>query len=353
LSTDDQLKQRVHDAYTRIKDRVHERLVGLDEVIDLLLIGILSEGHGLLMGVPGLAKTLLVSTLAELLDLRFSRIQFTPDLMPSDIVGAEVITEDTSTGERHFRFMNGPVFANVILADEINRTPPKTQAALMEAMEEHQVTIGGRTHPLERPFFVLATQNPIEQEGTYPLPAAQLDRFTFLINVPYPSREEEYRIIRTTCAPRTWKGGVVLGRDEILALLDLVHREVAPQDVIAEATRVARATRPDEPSAPDPVKRYVSYGVGPRGGQAVVQAAKIRALLYGRDRATIEDVHALVLPAFRHRLVLNYRGEAEGQTAESILDALVGNREVQTTGVPAEGGDRRRSTAQTGRIARR
>ncbi|MAG57934.1 MAG: AAA family ATPase [Planctomycetes bacterium] len=346
MSTDQDLKQRVHAAYSQIKERVHNRIVGLDEVIDLLLIGLLSEGHCLLVGVPGLAKTLLISTLSELLDLGFSRIQFTPDLMPSDIVGTEVITENADTGDRSFRFMNGPVFANVILADEINRTPPKTQAALMEAMEELQVTIGGRTHPLARPFFVLATQNPIEQEGTYPLPAAQLDRFTFLINVDYPNHDEEYRIIRTTCAPHEASGGVVLDRDEILALLDLINREPSPEDVVAEATRIARATRPENDEAPDFVKRYVSWGVGPRGAQAAVQASKVRAMLQGRDRPTVEDVHAMIPPSFRHRLIMNFRGEAEGETPERVLQNLIegGDADRRPTSAVAAGGDRRRST---------
>ena len=337
MSADQDLKKRVHSAYVEIKDRVHDRIVGMDDVIDLLILGILSEGHCLLVGVPGLAKTLLISTLSELMDLEFSRIQFTPDLMPSDIVGTEVIAEDQATGERAFRFMNGPVFANVVLADEVNRTPPKTQAALMEAMEERQVTIGGRTHDLDRPFFVLATQNPIEQEGTYPLPAAQLDRFMFLINVEYPSRKDEYKIVRTTCAPREFRKDIILGKDDINAMLELVHRESAPPEVVAEATRIARATRPDEPDATKAVKRYIGWGVGPRGAQAVVTGAKLRALLQGRDSATIKDVHALVIPAFRHRLVLNFRGEAEGETAAGLLREIL-------DGVPAE---RRRTTKVT------
>jgi len=337
VSADQDLKKRVHSAYVEIKDRVHDRIVGMDDVIDLLILGILSEGHCLLVGVPGLAKTLLISTLSELMDLEFSRIQFTPDLMPSDIVGTEVIAEDQATGERAFRFMNGPVFANVVLADEVNRTPPKTQAALMEAMEERQVTIGGRTHDLDRPFFVLATQNPIEQEGTYPLPAAQLDRFMFLINVEYPSRKDEYKIVRTTCAPREFRKDIILGKDDINAMLELVHRESAPPEVVAEATRIARATRPDEPDATKAVKRYIGWGVGPRGAQAVVTGAKLRALLQGRDSATIKDVHALVIPAFRHRLVLNFRGEAEGETAAGLLREIL-------DGVPAE---RRRTTKVT------
>ncbi len=319
----DDLKERLHAAYLELKRRLHERVVGMDEVIDLLLIGILSGGHCLLVGVPGLAKTLLIRAAADLLDLRFSRIQFTPDLMPSDIVGTEVIVEDAATGERTFRFMNGPVFANIVLADEINRTPPKTQAALMEAMEERQVTIGGRKHPLDPPFFVLATQNPIEQEGTYPLPAAQLDRFTFLINVDYPTKADERRILRLTTAPQVTPEGAVLTRSEILALMDLALHEEAPSDVAALATTLARRTRPDDPAAPDVVRRFVAYGVGPRGAQALVLAAKVRAMLHRRPRPAIDDVRALAPHAFRHRLILNFKGEAEGISSEAVVAAVI------------------------------
>jgi MoxR-like ATPase len=295
----------------------------MDEVIDLLLQGILSGGHCLLMGVPGLAKTLLLSTLSELLELKFSRIQFTPDLMPSDIVGTEVIAQDQQTLERDFRFMSGPIFSNIVLADEINRTPPKTQAALMEAMEEHQVTVGGRTHKLEAPFFVLATQNPIEQEGTYPLPAAQLDRFAFLIHVEYPTRGEEYQIIRRTTTSKPIPLKPVLRGPDILEIMDFLKREPAPASVVAFATEAARATRPKEAAKDSRVAKYLAWGVGPRGAQAVVMAAKVRAILKGRRHATTEDVAALAPFAFRHRMILNFRGAAEGVTTLDLLQEIL------------------------------
>jgi MoxR-like ATPase len=320
------------DAYTRIKSEVHHRIVGMDDVIDLLLFGILSGGHCLLMGVPGLAKTLLLSSLSELLDLKFSRIQFTPDLMPSDIVGTEVITENPDTAERQFRLMTGPIFANIVLADEINRTPPKTQAALMEAMEEHQVTIGGRTHPLAAPFFVLATQNPIEQEGTYPLPAAQLDRFTFLIQVSYPSRQEEYTIIRRTTTSRPKSLSPVLAGGEILQMMALVRREPAPADVVAFATESARATRPQDADPNSRVAQYLSFGVGPRGAQSVVLAAKVRALLQGRRHPNRSDVEALIPHAFGHRMILNFRAAAEGVTVTDILHDILSGQAASPRG---------------------
>jgi MoxR-like ATPase len=307
----------------RLRERIHQRVVGLDEVIDLLLISVLAGGHCLLVGVPGLAKTLLVRTLADLLDLRFARIQFTPDLMPSDIVGAEVIAEEPTTGERGFRFMPGPVFTHLLLADEINRTPPKTQAALMEAMEERQVTVGGRRHGLERPFFVLATQNPIEQEGTYPLPAAQLDRFLFWIRVDYPARDEEREIIRLVTASGPAPLEPELAREEILALLDAVTGEPTPPAVAARATTLARRTRPGDPEAPPAVRRFVSFGVGPRGAQSLVQAAKVRALLEGRSAPSPEDVDHLLRPAFRHRIVLNFQAEAQGIPTDRVLDEVL------------------------------
>ena len=321
--TDQDLQQQLSTTYERLRDEVRESIVGLEEVLDLLLIGILCEGHCLLVGVPGLAKTLLISTLAKLLNMKFSRIQFTPDLMPSDIVGTEVIAEDIETGERGFRFMGGPLFANIVLADEINRTPPKTQAALMEAMEEHQVTIGGRTHDLERPFFVLATQNPIEQEGTYPLPAAQLDRFTFLINVGYPSRSEEKLIIRRTTTGRVVNHEGLLGKEQIQPLIEFIRRENAPPEVVRFATEAARRTRPQGRGEDDAIARYLAWGVGPRGAQAVVHGAKVRAFLHGRRTASIDDVKALMPHAFRHRMILNFRGAAEGITVDQLLSQVL------------------------------
>ena len=320
---DDELLQRLPDCYSRIKEQLATRIVGMEEVLDLLLTGVFCGGHSLLVGVPGLAKTRLVNTLADLLDLDFSRIQFTPDLMPSDIVGTEVIMEDSETGAREFRFMGGPVFCNILLADEVNRTPPKTQAALMEAMEEFQVTTAGARHPIDRPFFVLATQNPIEQEGTYPLPAAQLDRFAFMIQVDYPSRAEEYRIIRMTTAPGSYDPKVVLRREEMLQILDGVTQLAAPPAVVEYATALARNTRPDSPTASEMVRRYLSWGVGPRGAQWVVLAAKVRALLRGRENASADDVRALIAPVFRHRMIRNFHAEAEGIDVDEILQSVV------------------------------
>ena len=318
MSTDD-LIHRIPESYLAIKEKIHEQIVGMDEVVDLLLSGILSRGHILLVGVPGLAKTLLIKTLSDLLDLQFSRIQFTPDLMPSDIIGTEVILDDSDTGTRHFSFMHGPVFCNILLADEINRTPPKTQAALMEAMEEHQVTMGGKSYDIEQPFFVLATQNPIEQEGTYPLPAAQLDRFTFMVNVEYPNLSEEYRIIRMTTAPSTFKAEKILGREEILQLTDLVARLEAPRKILSLATNLARLTRPGDPAAPESVKKYLAWGVGPRGAQGLIQTAKVRALLHGRRVPGEEDIRILAPHVFRHRMIMNFQGAAEDINADDIL----------------------------------
>ena len=316
--------RRLPEARRLLKERIHEHVVGLEEVVDLVLEAILSGGHALLVGVPGLAKTLLVSTVANLLDLPFSRIQFTPDLMPSDIIGTEVIAEDDETGERIVRFLRGPVFCSVLLADEINRTPPKTQAALLEAMEEHQVTVGGRRFELEEPFFVLATQNPIEQEGTYPLPAAQLDRFTFMIQVNYPAHDEEYQIVRRTTAPSTARTGPILSRQEILDIIQTVRSREAPREIVAKATELARQTRPAEPSASEIVRRYVAWGVGPRGAQALVHTAKARALMRGDAAPTLDDLRSLAPHVFRHRMVLNFHGEAEGVSADEVLTDVLG-----------------------------
>ena len=319
VKASDDLITRIPASYQAIKEKIHERIVGMEEVVDLLLSGIFSGGHVLLVGVPGLAKTLLIKTLSDLLDLKFSRIQFTPDLMPSDIIGTEVIVEDADTGDRHFKFMSGPVFSNILLADEINRTPPKTQAALMEAMEEHQVTMGGQRHPVDSPFFVLATQNPIEQEGTYPLPAAQLDRFTFMVNVDYPDLEEEYRIIRLTTAPSDFVPPKILSREEILELIQLVATQAAPRDIVFLATTLARLTRPDDPGAPECIKKFLAWGVGPRGAQGLVQGAKVRALLRGRRSPNKDDIVTLAPHVFRHRMILNFTGAAENVRPEDLL----------------------------------
>jgi MoxR-like ATPase len=315
------------NALARARERllleIGKRVVGQHDVIDQLLIGLFARGHCLFVGVPGLAKTLLVSTLAELLDLRFSRVQFTPDLMPSDITGTDVLEEDRTTGRRSFRFVPGPLFANLILADEINRTPPKTQAALLQAMAEYKITAGGRTYPLEQPFLVFATQNPIEQEGTYPLPEAQLDRFMFLIDVDYPSSDEELLIVRSTTGAKQAALETVLHPQEIQRLQSLVLRVPAADHVIRHAVELARRSRPRAPGAPDFVDRYLSWGAGPRASQFLILAAKSRAILAGRYAAEIEDVRAVARPVLRHRLILNFHAEAEGIQSGQIVDRLL------------------------------
>jgi MoxR-like ATPase len=277
----------------------------------------------LLVGVPGLAKTLLVSSLARSLHLRFSRIQFTPDLMPSDITGTEIMEENVSTGRRAFRFVHGPIFANVVLADEINRTPPKTQAALLQAMQEMEVTAGGVTHQLERPFFVLATQNPIEQEGTYPLPEAQLDRFMLEARITYPSQAEEEEVAGRTTTGEMERVDAVLSAKEILEFQSLVRRVPVAPSLVRLAVRLTRSTRPEAEEAPDFIRRWINWGVGPRGTQHLVLAAKARAALDGRPMPNYEDVHAVALPVLRHRLVINFEAEADGQTSEDILRRLL------------------------------
>ena len=315
--------RRLAEAHDRILEQVRRRIVGQEAVVDLLLIALFARGHGLFVGVPGLAKTLLITTLGEVLSLRSNRIQFTPDLMPSDITGTDVLEVDRDTGERRFRFVRGPVFTNILLADEINRTPPKTQAALLQAMAEGRVTAGGNTFPLEPPYLVFATQNPIEQEGTYPLPEAQLDRFLFQIDVGYPSAEEEVEIVRRTTAPATRMPEAVLDRNEILELQELVPRIPAAEHVIAHAVSLVRASRPDEPASPEVVKLYVAFGAGPRASQALVLGAKARAALCGRYAAEVQDVRALAMPVLRHRIVPNFRAEAEGVRATSVIEAVL------------------------------
>jgi MoxR-like ATPase len=317
---------RLREGYGRMKSELGKVIVGQEAVIDELLIALFCRGHTLLVGVPGLAKTLLISTLAKTLGLSFSRIQFTPDLMPSDITGTEVIEEDKSTGTRQLRFVKGPVFANVILADEINRTPPKTQAALLEAMQEHQVTAGGTQHRLPEPFFVLATQNPIEQEGTYPLPEAQLDRFMFNIRVGYPSEEEELKIVQMTTAGQNVELKHVLGGDEVLKLQELVRKVPAADHVIRYALQFSRLTRKGEGSdetIPDFVKEYVAWGAGPRASQYLILAAKARALLHGHYHVSTEDIRQVALPVLRHRIVTNFNAEAEGINSDAIVARLM------------------------------
>ena len=314
--------EQLKSARERILVELRKVIIGQDEVVDQLLTALFSNGHVLLVGVPGLAKTLLVSSLARVMDLDFKRIQFTPDLMPSDITGTDVIEQDDATGKRTIRFIRGPVFANIVLADEINRTPPKTQAALLQAMQEKEVTAGGQTYPLELPFFVLATQNPIELEGTYPLPEAQLDRFMFNIQVDYPKQDEEERIVAATTSDYVAKIERVLGAQEILDLQRLVRRVPVADHVVRYAVRLARATRGRE-GAPEFVKQWVSWGAGPRASQYLVLGAKTRAVLHGRFAPGIEDVKAVAAAVLRHRIVSNFTAEAEGIKPERIIQELL------------------------------
>ena len=323
----EQLVQRVRQASTSLHEQVGKVIVGQTDVIDQLFCALFCRGHAVLVGVPGLAKTMLISTIARALSLQFSRIQFTPDLMPSDITGTEVIEEDRTTGKRHFRFVKGPVFANVILADEVNRTPPKTQAALLEAMQEHHVTAGGMQHALPQPFFVLATQNPIEQEGTYPLPEAQLDRFMFMINVGYPGEEEELEIVRRTTARREIKIEHVLDAEAVMQIQALVRDVPVADHVIRYALHLVRATRvPGRGEAdkrPDFIKQFISWGAGPRASQNLTLAAKARAIVQGRTHVTIDDIKAVAHPVLRHRLITNYAAEADGVTSDDVIDRLL------------------------------
>ena len=309
-------------ARTRILGEVRKVIVGQQRVVDELLSALFSDGHCLLVGVPGLAKTLLVSTLARVLDLKFNRIQFTPDLMPSDITGTEILEEDRTTGRREFKFVHGPIFANLILADEINRTPPKTQAALLQAMQEKEVTAAGQTFPLERPFFVLATQNPIELEGTYPLPEAQLDRFMFNIPVDYPSEEEEIQIVTQTTGAAEAKVETVLTGEDILRIQKTVRRIPASEHVVGYAVQIARATRPDS-SPLSFVRDWVSWGAGPRASQYMILGAKTRAVLNGNLTPSAADVRAVAPSVLRHRVMTNFTAEAEGIRAEQLIDRVL------------------------------
>jgi MoxR-like ATPase len=318
-----QAVERVAQVREAIFGELRKVIVGQTQVIEQLLIALLAKGHCLLIGVPGLAKTLLVSTLARVLDLSFKRIQFTPDLMPSDILGTDVLQEDPETGRRRFEFMPGPIFANIILADEINRAPPKTQSALLEAMQERRVTVGGRTYDLPQPFFVLATQNPIEMEGTYPLPEAQLDRFLFSVVLDYPSESEEETIVNLTTSAYEPDLKVVMGRDELLEVQNLVRLVPVPERVSKYAVQLVRATRPKESYAPEFIRQWVQWGAGPRASQGLILGAKARALLYGRTAASCEDVRAVALPVLRHRLVLNFAAEADGVSPEQIISRLL------------------------------
>jgi MoxR-like ATPase len=314
-----ELLRRLAAARQALVQQIGRRIVGHQEVIENLVAAILAGGHVMIVGVPGLAKTLLVQTVSEALDLSFSRIQFTPDLMPSDITGTELLEEDHATGHRVFKFVKGPIFGNVVLADEINRAPPKTQAALLQAMQEHSVTVAGQTYALPSPFFVLATQNPIEQEATYPLPEAQLDRFMFELRVTYPSAAEEERIVATTTSDSDTTVAPVLSGSEVLELQRLVRRISAPPTVVKYAVALARATRPEDPNALPDIRKYLSYGAGPRASQYLVLGAKARAAMDGRPVPDLEDVQAIAMAVLRHRVVLNFQAEAEGIAADSLV----------------------------------
>jgi len=311
------------EAYGRLRAEIAKVIIGQEEVIEQIVISLLSRGHCLLVGVPGLAKTLMIKTLAQTLELKFSRIQFTPDLMPSDITGTEIIEENVSTGTKTFRFVRGPVFANIILADEINRTPPKTQSALLESMQEHHVTAAGQTHALDEPFFVLATQNPIEQEGTYPLPEAQLDRFMFNVWLDYPSYADELQIVKSTTSSTTAAVSKVLGIKELFAFQDLVRRVPVADNVIEYAVTLVSRTRPHSPSAASQAKTWIRWGAGPRASQYLILGAKAKAILDGRTTPEINDVREMAGPVLRHRIVPSFTAEAEGVSAIQIIERLV------------------------------
>ena len=320
--------EQLRKSAQRILAECGKVIVGQKEVLEQLLIALFAQGHCLLVGVPGLAKTLMIRTLAESMDLSFKRIQFTPDLMPSDITGTDILQDDRETGHRGFKFIPGPLFANVVLADEINRTPPKTQAALLEAMQEHQVTVGGQRYVLPDPFFVLATQNPIEQEGTYPLPEAQQDRFMFNIRVEYPTEAEEFRIVESTTRRSTAKIEHAVSGPDLKAMQALVMEVPVAEHVIKYAMRLTRRTRVDAPDAPDFVKKFVTWGAGPRASQYLVWAGKSRALLYGRPYVATEDIKAMAYPVLRHRIITNYNAEAEGIKTDDIIRRLIESTEV-------------------------
>jgi MoxR-like ATPase len=315
---------RLASAVDQLRDQVSRRIVGQQEVVDGILTAVLAGGHALLIGVPGLAKTLMVSTVAEALRLSFNRVQFTPDLMPSDITGTEIIEEDLTTGKRAFRFVHGPIFANVVLADEINRTPPKTQAALLQAMQEHQVTVGGQTYNLPEPFFVLATQNPIEQEGTYPLPEAQLDRFMLELRVGYPTRKEEETIVEQTTGARPGTLDPVLDANALREMQQLVRRIPVSRQLVGAAVALARMTRPADADAPPFIREFVEWGAGPRASQYLVLGAKARAAIAGRPMADLEDVKTVALSVLRHRVVTNFAAEAAGRKSEDVVRELIG-----------------------------
>jgi MoxR-like ATPase len=329
--------EKLRKAYAAMKAEIKKVIVGQDQVVDELFVALFCRGHCLLMGVPGLAKTLMISTLSKVLSLTFNRIQFTPDLMPSDITGTEVIQEDRATGRRDFKFMPGPIFANVILADEINRTPPKTQAALLEAMQEFQCTVGGKRHEIQKPFFVLATQNPIEQEGTYPLPEAQLDRFMFMVKVDYPSADEEREILRRTTEDRPTEIKPVLDAAEIFELQSIVRRVPIADAVLDYALKLTRLTRLTTGEAPDWIKEWLQWGAGPRASQNLVLGAKARALLQGRFYVAAEDIRAVAKPVLRHRLITSFAAEADGITTDKVVERLLDQVQPNSSAVLNDG----------------
>jgi len=322
-NTDLEAVEFLKKARQTLIQEIEKVIVGQHEVINQLLMALFSRGHCLLIGVPGLAKTLLISTLSRILDLEFNRIQFTPDLMPSDIIGTEIIQDDASTGERRLRFLKGPVFANVVLADEINRTPPKTQAALLQSMQEYKVSVGGVTYDLEQPFFVLATQNPIELEGTYPLPEAQLDRFMFNIYVDYPKAEEEIEIVLSTTSALEPQLDIIMSGADILRLQEIIRKVPAAEHVVRYAVELVRSTRPNDGTCPDSIKNWISWGAGPRASQYLVLGAKARAVMYGRYHISCEDIRAVSKPVLRHRILTSFNAEADGIDSLHIIDELL------------------------------
>ncbi|MHC4197007.1 MAG: AAA family ATPase [Planctomycetota bacterium] len=315
--------EKMAEGSQKLRKEIAKVIVGQDDVIEHMLLALFCKGHCLFVGVPGLAKTMLVSTLADVLNLKFSRIQFTPDLMPADITGTDVLEQDQHTGRRFFRFIKGPIFANILLADEINRTPPKTQAALLQCMQEYKVTASGHTYPLDLPFQVFATQNPIEQEGTYPLPEAQLDRFMFQIDIDYPRKNEELEIVRTTTSTYEPKLDKTFSPEEIRSLQELVLRVPAAEHVLAYAVRLVRASRPSDENASEYIKKWVSWGAGPRASQNLILGGKARAILQGRYAVNTDDVRALARPILQHRIITNFHAEAEGIGSRQIIDKLL------------------------------
>jgi MoxR-like ATPase len=330
MSEEQQAIEKLNEARKVLLHEVHKVIVGQTTIVEQLMTALFAGGHCLMIGVPGLAKTLMVDTLAKVLELSFKRIQFTPDLMPTDITGTEIMDED-ATGRRHFRFVNGPVFANIVLADEINRAPPKTQSALLESMQEHKVTAAGTTHPLPEPFFVLATQNPIEQEGTYPLPEAQLDRFMFSVYLDYPDRDEERRIVKATTTDREVELHPVLNKGDIVQIQRLVRRVPASDHMVDYAVDLARATRPHTPDGGEMPRNYLSWGAGPRAAQGMILSAKARALIHHRFAVSAQDIRAVAGPVLRHRIFTNFNADAEGITPENVIEWL-----LQNVGEPSE-----------------